>query len=277
MTLGKYLSEAHIPVTGFYSRTKESAAWAAAFTKTAVFDGLKELITASDTLFITTPDGVIADVWDCIAAMDMDLSGYKICHFSGSLSSNVFSGIERTKACGCSIHPMYAFSDKETSWLQFQKAYLTMEGSEKVVAVMRSLFEGLGHTVYGLDSADKVKYHAAAVLASNAVVGLFYSAQQLLSECGFAEEESRKLLAPLITENVSSIVKNGCAKALTGPVERADVQTVKNHLAALQGSDEEAVYRSISKKLTALAKCRNPQRDYTALERIMDEKYSTDL
>lgn len=38
---------------------------------------------------------------------------------------------------------------------------------------MRSLFEGLGHTVYGLDSADKVKYHAAAVLASNAVVGLF--------------------------------------------------------------------------------------------------------
>lgn len=57
----------------------------------------------------------------------------------------------------------------------------------------------------------------------------------------------------------------------------ADVQTVKNHLAALQGSDEEAVYRSISKKLTALAKCRNPQRDYTALERIMDEKYSTDL
>ena len=96
-------------------------------------------------------------------------------------------------------------------------------------------------------------------------------------EGGFAEEESRKLLAPLITENVSSIVKNGCAKALTGPVERADVQTVKNHLAALQGSDEEAVYRSISKKLTALAKCRNPQRDYTALERIMDEKYSTDL
>ena len=172
---------------------------------------------------------------------------------------------------------MYAFSDKETSWLQFQKAYLTMEGSEKAVAVMRSLFEGLGHTVYGLDSADKVKYHAAAVLASNAVVGLFYSAQQLLSECGFAEEESRKLLAPLITENVSSIVKNGCAKALTGPVERADVQPVKNHLAALQGSDEEAVYRSISKKLTALAKCRNPQRDYTALERIMDEKYSTDL
>ena len=54
-----------------------------------------------------------------------------------------------------------------------------MEGSEKAVAVMRSLFEGLGHTVYGLDSADKVKYHAAAVLASNAVVGLFYSAQQL--------------------------------------------------------------------------------------------------
>lgn len=65
MTLGKYLSEAHIPVTGFYSRTKESAAWAAAFTKTAVFDGLKELITARNTLLFSIADdnGIVLQRW----------------------------------------------------------------------------------------------------------------------------------------------------------------------------------------------------------------------
>ena len=40
---------------------------------------------------------------------------------------------------------------------------------------------------------------------------------------------------------------------------------------------DSLVEPDIAEKLTALAKCRNPQRDYTALERIMDEKYSTDL
>ena len=48
-----------------------------------------------------------------------------------------------------------------------------MEGSEKAVAVMRSLFEGLGHTVYGLDSADKVNMHAAAVACKQCSRGAF--------------------------------------------------------------------------------------------------------
>lgn len=159
-TLGKYLSVAGISVTGFYSKTAESAAWAADFTHMAAYDSLKELIMASDTLFITTSDCEIKSVWDCIAALDIRLSGYNICHFSGSLSSNVFSGIEHIGTYPCAIHSMYAFSKKETSHLQFNKAFLT-----------------------------NVKYHAAAVLA----------------------------------------------------------------------------------------KCKNPQRDYYALERIIDEKYSTDF
>lgn len=268
---------AGIFVTGFYSKTAESAAWAADFTHTAVYDSLEKLITASDILFITTPDCEIKSVWDCIAAMDIELSGYNICHFSGSLSSNVFSGIECTGAYGCSIHPMYAFSDKKTSYLQFNKAFLTVEGNDRAVMSMKSLFEDLGHTVSLLDSNFKVKYHAAAVLASNAVVGLFYSAQCILAECGFSEEQSRKLLSPLIMENIKSIVDKGCKEALTGPVERADVKTVQAHIRELTGSEEAAVYLSISRKLTALSKCKNPYRDYTALERIIDEEYGTDF
>ncbi len=30
------------------------------------FDGIEDLVATSDTLFLTTSDGEIANVWDCI-------------------------------------------------------------------------------------------------------------------------------------------------------------------------------------------------------------------
>ena len=107
VTMGKYLGDAGVEVSGFYSKTTQSAVQAAEFTATTVYKSLQDIVEASDTLMITTPDGVISEVWD--------LTGKILCHCSGALSSNVFSGIEQTGAIGCSIHPMYAFSDRFTS------------------------------------------------------------------------------------------------------------------------------------------------------------------
>ena len=104
VTMGKYLGDAGVEVTGFYSKTTQSAVQAAEFTDTTVYKTLQDIVEASDTLMITTPDGVISEVWDCIAGYD--LTGKILCHCSGSLSSNVFSGIEQTGAVGCSIHPI---------------------------------------------------------------------------------------------------------------------------------------------------------------------------
>ena len=88
-SLGKYLKDAGVTVTGYFSRTVESAQEAADFTQTKVFANVQDLVKASDTLFITTPDGSIGDVWDCIAKLS--IQNKIICHFSGSLSSVVFS------------------------------------------------------------------------------------------------------------------------------------------------------------------------------------------
>jgi predicted short-subunit dehydrogenase-like oxidoreductase (DUF2520 family) len=255
-------------VTGFYSRTLQSADSAATFTKTNVFKDLEKLVSASDTVFITTPDGEIENVWNCMVHSGKDLSGYIICHFSGSLSSLVFSGIEATGASGCSIHPMYAFSGKFTSHLNFHTAYLTIEGSERAVFNMKELFEKLGHKVLLLNAKDKIKYHSAAVLASNAVIGLFKSSLDILADCGFSEEDAHALLAPLVEENVRKMLDSGCVNALTGPVERADTDTVKKHLEVLSGSPEGDIYRSLTKKLVEIAKIKNPDRDYSEMEEL---------
>lgn len=235
---------------GYYSRTAESAAMAAKFTKTKVFKSLEALTEASDTLFITTPDGEIGKVWDCIAGLK--LSGKFLYHFSGSLSSHVFSGIENTGAVGASVHPMYAFGDKFTSYLQFHTAYFVAEGQEKAVEAFHKLFgETLGHKILTVKAEDKMKYHAAAALASNAMLALFYQSQELLSECGFSEQESKELFTPLVRHNVDAMLAHGAVDALTGPVERNDLETVKEHLKVLKRDRKPIktqIGRSISKK-----------------------------
>ena len=109
-TLGKYLSEHGVDIAGFYSRTRESADIAATFTQSEAFSDIEDLVQNSEIIFITTPDGSIKYVWEEIRKFD--ISKKIICHFSGSLSSDIFSGIEQTGAYGCSVHPMYAFSSK---------------------------------------------------------------------------------------------------------------------------------------------------------------------
>ncbi len=265
-TLGKYLSDAGIKVAGFYSRSKESADEAATFTESCAYESLEELVVASDTLFITTPDGVISQVWKELALLD--IRQYCICHFSGSLSSHVFSGIEETGAYGASIHPMYAFSSKFTSYEQFHTAYLTMEGTEPALSVMKELFQGLGHKVLSLKAEDKMKYHAAAAMASNYMLGLMQASLDVLSECGFDQADAMELLAPLVQNNIASMLEKGCVEALTGPMERGDVSTVQKHLEVLQGSEAEDIYRSLSGKIISLAQQKNPDRDYAQMQKL---------
>ncbi len=268
-TLGKYLSIHGKNVTGFYSRTHESADEAATFAETETYSSLCKLVEESDVIFITTPDGVIPQVWGEL--LHQDISNRIICHFSGSLSSHVFSGREEAGASGISMHPMYAFSDKFHSYEQFHTAYLTLEGDPEAVAVMKPMWEAIGHHVLTLKAEDKIKYHAAAAMASNEMLGLMQASLDILSECGFSEKDSMALLTPLVQGNIASMLEKGCVNALTGPVERGDAQTVRKHLQALEGSKAGKIYQSLGSTMVELAKRRNPDRDYTPVRTLFEK------
>lgn len=268
-TLGKYLSMHGENVTGFYSRTRESADEAATFVGTGTYATLHELTQENDIIFITTPDGEIAHVWEALLKENLD--HHIICHFSGSLSSHVFSDREEAGALGISMHPMYAFSDKFHSYEQFHTAYLTLEGDPEAVAVMKPMWEELGHHVLTLKAEDKIKYHAAAAMASNEMLGLMQASIDVLSGCGFTEEDSMALLRPLVEGNIASMLEKGCVNALTGPVERGDTQTVEKHLQALAGSKAGRIYQSLGSTMVELAGRRNPDRDYTPIRKLFEE------
>lgn len=273
LSMGKYLKDAGIELSGFYSKSKSSAQDAAEFTKTMYFDKVWELIEASDTLFLTTPDGALGEVWDCIAKHRLE--GKVICHFSGSLSSDIFKGIRQTGASGCSVHPMYAFSDKYTSYRQLHTAALTMEGNPFALERMNGLFgDKLHHRIFTIKTHDKLKYHAAASFASNFLVGIMEISFSMLKDIGFSDEEIRELIKPLSMANLQSVFENGTVAALTGPIERGDYGTVKSHMAVLSGKDTAGynnvteVYRNLGMTLVSLAKRKHPERDFGALNEL---------
>ena len=136
---------------------------------------------------------------------------------------------------------------------------------------MKPMWEELGHHVLTLKAEDKIKYHAAAAMASNEMLGLMQASIDVLSECGFAEEDSMALLRPLVEGNIASMLKKGCVNALTGPVERGDAQTVEKHLQALAGSKAGRIYQSLGSTMVELAGRRNPDRDYTPIRKLFEE------
>lgn len=273
-TLGKYASDYGACVRGFYSRTKSSGLESAQFTGTEHFKTLDSLIEVSDTLFITTTDGEIARVWDCIA--EKNVKGKVICHFSGSLSSDVFSNWKETGACVCSIHPIYAFSDKFTAYQNLSNAVFAVEGCQEALEKMQELFRLLPNQIVEISTKEKVKYHAAASIASNQVVSLIAMAVELLKEAGISEQSAYGLLKPLVENNVQSIFEQkegkyrGCAKALTGPIERGDLQTVQKHLQHMDRPKWEHSYRAVGMLTAELAETKHPERDYAEMKKILE-------
>lgn len=265
-SLGKYLADNNQTVVGYYSEFKEDAIEAAEFTGSTNYSQLKLLVEDSDVLFLTVTDVMIETVWNQIK--ETNLSGKIICHTSGALSSEVFSDISRRGGFGFSIHPLFAVSDKYHSYKELSGSYFTIEGSKEKIEDMKTLFESFGNHVCVISKKDKVKYHGAAAIASNLVVGLIGLSEQLLVECGFDKESAHNALSPIIKGNIEHVISDGCEKALTGPIERNDIETVKKHLAVLDGNHNIA-YQAVSRQILEIAKMKNKDRDYSNLEDIL--------
>lgn len=272
-SLGKYFSlkakQAELEVTGYYSSIEEEARWAAEFTASSFFSTIEAVIAASDTIVISTPDGAIKTVWELLK--NEKIKDKIICHLSGSLSSDVFSEVERYEVYPISIHPMFAFSNKESVYEQLQQVSFTLEGNEQAVLAWKTIFSACGNDAMVISKEIKTKYHAAASFLSNQVIAVLETGYELLCDCGFSEQEARKFSSVLVRNNVEQVILDGGVQSLTGPLERGDCQTVQKHLAVLEENQKE-LYKSCGRKLLYLAKQKNPKRDYSELENILDEK-----
>lgn len=249
-SLGKYLKENKLNVSGYYSKNVDTIKDAAKFTESKEFYSLLEIALKSDILFITTTDSEIKSVWENLKKLP--IKNKIICHCSGALSSDIFEGRENLNVFGYSVHPLFPIKDKYESYKSLKNALFTIEGDSEKLNLVKSLFQKT-NKVKEICKEDKVKYHKGAVIVSNFVLALISMGIKDLEECGFNEKEAMDALYPLIKNNIENIKENGVYEALTGPIERDDLDTIRKHLDVSKEKDRE-IYKLLSRKLLEIGK-----------------------
>lgn len=262
-TLGKYFSINGVDVVGYCSKHIDDAKEAAVITNSRYFEQLAELVANSDMLFLTVPDTAIVCVWEQLKALPLE--GKLICHCSGLLASTVFTGIERYGAFGYSLHPIYAIHDKYHSFKSFSAVYFTVEGCSKNINKITTLMNNLGNPVSVITAENKALYHAASAMMSNLVVALAKTGSDLFSQCGLSNDFVEKAWHALFLGNAENICRSGVVNALTGPLERGDSQTVRQHINSLEGNPRD-IYLCLSQALVEVARKKHPDRDYSFIE-----------
>jgi len=113
-----------------------------------------------------------------------------------------------------------------------------VEGDGALERRLARLVRALGARPFSLRGADRARYHAAAVLASDYVVALRAAAEDAWSLAGLPRAQAGRALQPLTEGAVAALGALPLERALTGPIARGDVQTVARHLQALAPAPE---------------------------------------
>ena len=229
--LGKFLAAAGYDAVGTASKSRSSAKEAADLLNTGRYSDIPwEITPSADVVLITTPDGVIADTCHLIAENKGFKPGCVVLHCSGVLPSTILSSAARCGAVTGSMHPLQSFAADDFTRNPFDGIIIAVEGEPKALTIAAGMAAALGATPLTIQTAAKTLYHAAAVVASNYLVTLLDLAFTLLAEAGISGPTAFNALQPLIHGTLTNIKTIGIPQALTGPIARGDVETIKRHL-----------------------------------------------
>ncbi len=221
-------------LTGIASLSAVSATSAAQ--RVSVAHGTNPLIFTreAEVIFLTTPDRVVAEVCEQIAAQNGFSAGAIVAHTSGAHSSTILESASINGAYPLSFHPLQTFANPDAGIQNLPGSFITVEGHEGALPIARQLVEDIGCKLLEISTVSKPLYHAAACIACNYFTTLIEEALQVMEAAGVCRDDGLPALYPLIEGTLKNIKRVGPTRALTGPIARGDAATVKIHLLALQ-------------------------------------------
>lgn len=262
-TLAKYFKHNGLQVAGFYSRNVDQAQIASDFTESKTYLTLPSLVDDCDCLFLTVPDSQISLVWQSLS--QLPINDKWIGHCSGLLTSQIFTIKQTVHPLSFSFHPLSAIYDRFTSYKSMEKISFTLEADPTLLPALQKLLSPLSNPIAILSAEHKALYHAACVMLSNHVVALAQVGSDMLEKCGLDSSFCQQAWHTLFLDNAKNICNVGPIEALTGPVERNDIKTIKQHLANLP-NDIKPLYQQLSTILVNISRQKHPDRDYHQLE-----------
>lgn len=202
-------------------------------------------------LFLAVPDDAIEEVAHLLS--QQAFLPPLIVHLSGALSYDVLWPIAQ-RSNPAQFHPLASLSGQKPIPPGTLNAICTPHNSsEKLLFQLSRQIKLIPSLV---KNGMQPFYHVAASITGNLPIALIAESIQLMQQAGIDEHLARKGLAKLLRSAAKSIEKKPLATALTGPIARGDVGTVKQHLCTLKKiegkSQVEIIYRLLCNQLIHL-------------------------
>jgi predicted short-subunit dehydrogenase-like oxidoreductase (DUF2520 family) len=211
-----------------------------------------DVVAASDLVLLAVPDDTLAGLVAGLAETGAWRRGQLAFHTSGAHGLAVLAPAERAGVLGLALHPAMTLTGGPEDLPRLVAAPFGVTSRPEHRVVAEALVLEMGGEPFFVADADRPLYHAALVTGANHLVTLVAEAADLLRTAGVAAPD--RVLGPLLAAALDNGLRRG-DRALTGPVSRGDVGTVRDHLGTLTDRAPGAVpaYVAMAQRTTERA------------------------
>ncbi|MBA3233868.1 MAG: DUF2520 domain-containing protein [Propionibacteriales bacterium] len=203
---------------------------------------------ASDLLLLTVPDDALDNVVQMLAASGAIRPGQHVVHTSGRHGMGVLRPALEVGARGVAMHPAMTFTGTDVDLDRLRGCVFGVTCAEPEQALAQRLVADLGGRVVWVSETNRTLYHAALAHGANHLVTLVAESMEMLRAAGSLDPAAT--LRPLLTAALDNVLAYGDA-ALTGPIARGDVETVRAHVRTLSAPNRS---RSALESYVAMAR-----------------------
>jgi predicted short-subunit dehydrogenase-like oxidoreductase (DUF2520 family) len=214
-----------------------------------------QVARGADLVLLALPDDTLPGIVRGLVAMDSLRPGQIVVHTSGAHGIEVLRPAIDVGALPLALHPVMTFTGRPEDLERLESCSIgvTAEGDDEAAwNVGEALAMEMGTEPVRVPEEARALYHAALAHGANHLMTLVADCAEMLRDAGIGNAE--RLIAPLLSAALDNVLRHG-DRALTGPVARGDLGTVRKHLAVLAERAPGVVpgYTALAKRTVARA------------------------
>ncbi|MGN6160192.1 MAG: Rossmann-like and DUF2520 domain-containing protein [Marmoricola sp.] len=189
-----------------------------------------EVARRSELLLLTVPDDMLANVATQLVGAGAIQPGTRVVHTSGRHGQAAIDVVRSVGAHPMAVHPAMTFTGTAVDLDRLPGCVfgVTVDATDRAEAA--ELVRTLGGNPMWVAEENRTLYHAGMAHGANHLVTLVAQSMDLLAQAG--ADNPAAALRPLLTAALDNALAQGDA-ALTGPIVRGDVNTVRAHVAEI--------------------------------------------
>lgn len=186
-----------------------------------------------DLLLLTVPDDMLPNVVAMLSASGAIRAGQYVVHTSGRHGLAVLADASALGARAVAMHPAMTFTGTAVDLGRLSGCVFGLTAGPAERDFAERLVRDLNGRSTWVAEEMRTLYHAGLAHGANHLVTLVTEAIEILAAAGC--DDPSGTLRPLLTAALDNALDQGDA-ALTGPIVRGDVNTVRAHVADLAAS-----------------------------------------